>query len=155
MCRKTFADVGRQRGFLLLEVLLAAGLLVMALLALAGLLLRVEADAARVRHYQQARHFAAECLARQQYRISRSGRRLLPSGSWLIGPDLRAGEERREGLQRRYRCDWRVSRRAADVYRLLIEVSWQEAADGPRDRFRLQTQVSSRPYYEMVGQPWP
>ncbi len=149
------ADRGHEKGFLLLEVLLAGSLLVMAMLAIGGLLLRLESEAGGVKHYQLARYFASECLAQRQYLLSIQGQQSLAAGSWVIGPGSRAGEEQRPGLERRYRCDWQIKRRAADTYQLVVEVSWQERGRQPKEIFRLQTMVSRRPYFEAVGKSWP
>ena len=137
-------------GFLLVEVLVALVIASLAVMAIGRLLLRLEADAAFVRHRATAQRIAEDRLAALRSTARRPATLPLLSGQRTLGPPGSGSDEERPGLERRYRSRWHVVRRAPDLVGLAVEVDWDERADGRRS-FILRTLVDTLPVHRPLG----
>ena len=143
-------EAGDAAGFLLVEVLVALVIASLAVMAIGRLLLRLEADAALVRHEATARRIAENRLALLRSTARRPATLRLLSGQRTLGPPGSGSDEERPGLERRYRCRWRVSRRGPDLAGLVVEVDWSERA-ADRRSLTLSTLVDTLPVHRPLG----
>ncbi len=148
--------VDPEAGLLLVEVLVALVIASLAVMAIGRLLLRLEADAAFVSHQATARRIAENRLETLRLAARRPATRPLVSGQRTLGPPGSGSDEERPGLERRYRCRWRVARRGPVLADLEVGVDWDEGRppDGHRS-LTLRTLVDTLPIHHPIGRAGP
>ncbi len=143
-----------QRGFLLVEILIALVVASVGLLAIARLQVRLEAEAAYVRHHAEALRIARGRLDRLRFSARRPATSRLGSGRRTIGPPDSGSDEERPGLERRYRCRWRVEERPGRLRAIEVEVGWNEPpAVGGQATLVLRTLVMALPIHRPMSPP--